>query len=271
VIVAQISDLHVRVRGKLAYQVVDTSSYLRAAVTHVNALDPPADLVLATGDLTDAGEPGEYRELREILGKLRAPLYVIPGNHDARDDLKAAFGADGYLSKGNHLSYVIEDYPLRIIALDSTAPGEEGGHIDEERAEWLDARLREDTRPTLIAMHHPPFLTGIQGMDVLGFVGLEQFGEVVSKHRHVERITCGHIHRPITIRVFGTVVTVAPSVAHQLTLDLRDRQPATFTLEPPGFLLHHYSAAGGLVTHVANIGDYPGPYPFREPSGTFLR
>ena len=269
-IVAQISDLHVRVRGKLAYQVVDTSSYLRAAVEHVNALDPPADVVLATGDLTDAGEPDEYRELREILGALRAPLYVVPGNHDARDGLRAAFGADGYLGEGDHLSYVIEDYPLRIIALDSTAPGEEGGHIDAERCEWLDARLREDTRPTMIAMHHPPFLTGIQGMDVLGFAGLERFGEVVAKHRHVERITCGHIHRPITTRVFGTVATVAPSVAHQLILDLRPGKPATFTLEPPGFLLHHYSS-GGLVTHVATIGDYPGPFPFRERSGSFLR
>jgi Icc protein len=270
VIVAQVSDLHVRADAKLAYGVVDTAGCLRAAVARLNELDPPADLVLATGDLTDAGEADEYANLRRLLEPLRAPLYVLPGNHDARDGLRAAFGSDGYLPAAGHLSYVIEGHPLRIIALDSTAPGEEGGHLDAERCAWLDARLREDGRPTLIAMHHPPFITGLEGMDRLGFAGLERFDEIVSGHRHVVRVTCGHIHRSIVTGACGTVVTVAPSAAHQLTLDLRPSQPATFTLEPPGFLLHRFDA-GALVTHVATLGEYEGPFPFRHPDGTFLR
>lgn len=270
-IVAQISDLHVRAPGKLAYRVVDTANYLRDAVARLNELDPPADLVLATGDLTDAGEPDEYAHLRELLEPLQAPLYALPGNHDARDALRATFGSDGYLPEHGHLSYVIEGYPLRIIALDSTQAGEEGGHLDAQRCEWLEARLAEDVRPTLIAMHHPPFLTGLAGMDALGFVGLQRFGEIVSRHQHVEGITCGHIHRSIVKRAFGTVATVAPSIAHQLTLDLRPAQAATtFTLEPAGFLLHHYGR-NGLITHVATLGNYDGPFAFREPDGSFLR
>lgn len=268
-IVAQISDLHIRMPGKLAYRKVDTSKYLRDAVVALNELDPSADLILATGDLTDAGDPVEYDYLRELLAPLRAPVYVVPGNHDAREQLRNAFGA-AYLPKAGHLSYVLDEHPLRIIALDSTAPGEEGGHIDEERARWLDERLAEDSRPTMIAMHHAPFTTGLWGMDKLGFFGLESFGAVVSRHRHVACITSGHIHRAIVANAYGTVVTVAPSVAHQLTLDLRPSQRASFSLEPPGFLLHRYDS-GALVTHVATIGKYEGPFPFREPSGEFLR
>jgi Icc protein len=264
VIVAQISDLHIRVSGKLAYRRVDTAKFLRASVAGLNRLDPPADLILATGDLTDAGDPAEYEYLRELLAPLRAPLYVVPGNHDSRDTLRNAFGAS-YLQGERHLSYVIDDYPLRIIALDSTAPGEEGGHIDDERASWLEARLAEDTRPTMVAMHHPPFTTGLWGMDRLGFFGLEAFGAVIARHGHVVRI-----HRAIVASAYGTIVTVAPSVAHQLTLDLRQAQRATFSLEPPGFLLHRFDS-GALVTHVATFGDYEGPFPFREPSGEFLR
>ncbi|MGH7662319.1 MAG: phosphodiesterase [Vulcanimicrobiaceae bacterium] len=268
-IVAQISDLHIRVPGKLAYRVVDTSDFLRRAVARLNVLEPAADIILATGDLTDAGDPAEYAHLRELLAPLRAPVYVVPGNHDHRDELRNGFGAS-YLPRAGHLSYVIEKSPLRIIALDSTAPGEEGGHIDDERARWLEERLAEDSRPTMIAMHHPPFTTGLWGMDRLGFVGLESFGAVVARHRHVVRITAGHIHRSIVANAFGTVVTVAPSVAHQLTLELRPEVRATFSLEPPGFLLHQFES-GALVTHVATFGDYEGPFPFREASGEFLR
>jgi 3',5'-cyclic AMP phosphodiesterase CpdA len=269
VIVAQISDLHIRVPGKLAYRVVDTSDFLRRAVTQLNELATPADLILVTGDLTDAGDAAEYAHLASLLAPLRAPVYVLPGNHDSRDELRNGFGA-AYLPAAGHLSYVIDEFPLRIVALDSTARGEEGGHIDDERARWLDERLAEDSRPTMIAMHHAPFTTGLWGMDRLGFFGLERFGAVVARHRHVARITCGHIHRSIVANAFGTVVTVAPSVAHQLTLDLRPQVRATFSLEPPGFLLHQFDS-GALVTHVAMLGDYEGPFPFREPSGEFLR
>lgn len=268
-IVAQISDLHIRVPGKLAYRRVDTAKYLREAVEHLNGLDPIPDLMLVTGDLTDAGDPDEYAYLRELFARLRAPFYLVPGNHDARDALRTAFSAS-YLPHAGHLSYVIDDYPLRIVALDSTALREEGGHIDDERARWLDERLSEDTRPTMIAMHHPPFTTGLWGMDKLGFFGLERFGAVVARHRHVVRITSGHMHRSIVANAFGTVVTVAPSVAHQLTLELRPERKTTFSLEPPGFLLHRYDA-GTLVTHVATFGHYEGPFPFRDPSGEFLR
>ena len=55
------------------------------------------------------------------------PVFVIPGNHDAREPLRAAFGGDGYLPADGFLQYAIEDYPLRLVALDTLIPGEGGG------------------------------------------------------------------------------------------------------------------------------------------------
>ena len=76
-------------------------------------------------------------------------------------------------------------------------------------------------------------------------------------------MVCGHHHRPITARWAGTIGSVAPSTAHQVTLDLlAPGEPATFSMEPPGFHLHLWTADVGLVTHSVAIGDFAGPYAF---------
>ena len=70
------------------------------------------------------------------------------------------------------------------------------------------------------------------------------------------------LHRHIHGQLAGVPITVAPSTAHQIALDLRPGERARFTLEPPGYLLHRWSLAEGLVTLGAVSGDWPGPYPF---------
>ena len=80
--------------------------------------------------------------------------------------------------------------------------------------------------------------------------------------RQVERILCGHLHRAIDRRFAGTVAGTAPSTAHQIRLDLRPEAPLSFIFEPPGYQLHLWRD-GGLVSHTAVFGDWPGPYPLR--------
>jgi hypothetical protein len=102
-------------------------------------------------------------------------------------------------------------------------------------------------------------------MDQYGLDGIERMAEVVKRHPQVERIVCGHLHRPIQVRWCGTVVMTAPSTAHQIALDLGPERPLAFTLEPPAVLLHLWREGLGLVTHTSFVGDY-GPHPFREPA-----
>jgi len=263
-LIAQITDLHIRPAGRLAYGRVDTATHLERAVAALLALDPLPDVVLATGDLVDGGEPEEYAHLHRLLAPIERPLFVVPGNHDARRPLFEAFGSAGYLpGDGRFLHYTVEDWPVRLIGLDTIIPGEPGGLLCAERLAWLEDRLAEQRgRPTLLFMHHPPIATGIGHMDTMGLADADRFAALIRRNPQVERIVCGHVHRSIQARFAGTLVTVAPSTAHQVSLTLQQAAPATFVMEPPGFHLHFWQPEAGLVTHTAFTGSFAGPYSF---------
>jgi Icc protein len=263
VIIAQITDLHVRPRGWLCNRVVETNAMVGRAIAAVAALNPAPDIVLATGDLVDSGMLDEYRVLREELGALTMPVYLIPGNHDRREGIREIFADAGYWPASEQLYYVIDDHPVRLIALDTTLPGKTEGEVGAEQLAWLAARLEEEpTKPTIVFMHHPPFPTGIGHMDSINCLDGAAVGAVIARHPQVERVLCGHHHRPIQIRWAGTIGSVAPSTAHQVTLDLREGAPSSFRLEPPAFHLHCWIPGAGIVTHQAYVGTFPGPFPF---------
>lgn len=136
--------------------------------------------------------------------------------------------------------------------------------IRAQRLDWLAQRLAEDARPTVIAMHHPPFATDIAHMDTIGLLeGAAELEAIVRRHPQVERVLCGHLHRPIQARFGGTLASTCPSPAHQVALDLRPEGPDCFVMEPPGYQLHAWRG-GRLVTHTVVLGDWAGPYRFRE-------
>ncbi len=258
-LIAQITDTHILEPGKLAFGLIDTGERLAACVARLNSLDPPPDVVVATGDLVDKGTKSEYRHLRKLLRPLKAPVFAIPGNHDARENLRAVFCGDGYLPVEGFLHYTVEDYPVRIVAADTVIEGEAGGIMDAPRLAWLEARLAEDrVRPTILLMHHPPFATGIVHMDGMGCAGANELARVIARNPQVERILCGHVHRAIQSHFAGTVAMIAPSTAFQVALDFDPAAPARWTDEPPAFALHYWRKEGGLASHVCYVAD-PGP------------
>ena len=265
-LIAQLTDTHIKPPGRLAYRRVNTETCLRRAVAHLAALQPRPDAVLLTGDLVDAGLPEEYDLLRSILADLPQPCYLIPGNHDDRGALAKAFADHAYLPRGaEFLNYVVDDHAVRLIGVDSTVPGEPGGELCAVRAAWLAARLDEaPDRPTIVFMHHPPFATGIEHMDAMRLRGADRLAAVVRNRPQVLRILCGHVHRSIQAPFAGTIASIAPSTAHQVALDLTPQGPSAFVLEPPGFQLHLYDPATGIVTHTAAVGPFEGPYPFHD-------
>jgi 3',5'-cyclic-AMP phosphodiesterase len=262
--IAQISDPHVRPRGVLYKNVVDSNAALAAAVRQVNALAPQPDVVLLTGDVVDEGHAAEYAMAREILAELQAPLLVIPGNHDERSAFRAAFQDHAYLPPAGPLNYVADSCgPMRIIAVDVTVPGLHHGDVDEVALAFLqDALAAAHDRPTVIMMHQPPFSCGVPYLDAYRCHGEDRLARLVSRYPAVERILCGHVHRAMQMRFAGTLLCTAPSTV--TTIALRPdaaAKPASF-LEPPGFLLHHWQAGAGMLTHNIAIGSFPGPFPF---------
>jgi 3',5'-cyclic AMP phosphodiesterase CpdA len=258
-ILAQISDLHVMRAEKRAYGVFDTTAYLARAVDRLNALSPRPDVVLITGDLVDAGSADEYARLAAGLARLEVPYRLIPGNHDARAALRAAFPSQPWEGVGDGFcQYVDDTWPVRIVALDSLAPGEVAGLLCATRLEWLDRVLaRDPARPTMVMIHHPPFDTGIDHMDRLPLRGVEGLAAVLARHDCVLRVVSGHAHRPMSATLGGRACTTCPSTAHHFALDLEPGMPARWTPEPPGFQLHRYLGGMRLVTHTTTIESFP--------------
>jgi 3',5'-cyclic AMP phosphodiesterase CpdA len=262
-IIAQISDLHVRPRGRRAYGDVDTNAMAARAVAAVAGLVPAPDCVVVTGDLTDCGLEEEYVVLDELLRELTAPVFVIPGNHDRRAALLRVLGPRHvYLPQdGSFLQYVIGDFPVRLVGVDTVVPGETHGDLCEARLRWLEATLRDGRhRPTLIMMHHPPFLTGVEAMDALRCRAGDPLAALVARHPEIERVICGHYHRPITVRWAGTVGFATPSTAHQVAFDLRPGEPTRFVMEPPQLAVHAWQPQLGMTTHLVPIGTFGKPF-----------
>ncbi len=263
----QLSDLHIREPGRLAYGRIDTAPYLREAVASIGRLPQRPDAVVITGDLTDFGRAAEYDHLRELLAPLAPlPIYLLPGNHDERQQLRASFPEHAWLGTEGFVQYSVPVGAMQLIALDTVVPGASEGSLCAERLDWLAAQLdAHRDRPVVIAMHHPPFRTLIGHMDEIGLLqGAEALEALVARHPNVERVICGHLHRSIQVRFGGSVALTVPSPAHQVCLDLAPDAPSAWTLEPPGYAVHALPAGGRLVSHLAASGRHEGPHPFHD-------
>jgi Icc protein len=263
-LIAQLSDTHVTHPGTKISGRVDTAGNLAAAVAHLCDLDPRPDAVVLTGDLTEHGDPAEYAHLRSLLAPLPMPMYAIPGNHDRRKAMHAAFPGASWLPRNDAdaIRYAFDLGPLRMLALDTLVEGRDCGALDAAQLQWLDAELgAAATRPVVVLLHHPPVASGIQAMDTMKLAEPERLGAVIRRHGNVERILCGHLHRAMHLRWQGTTLSVCPSTAEQIHLQLRPNAPLATIAEPPAFQLHWWSGTDGLITHVVQLGNFPGPHP----------
>jgi len=264
-LICQLTDLHIRPHGVPAYRVVETNMLAERALRAVAALRPRPDAVLLTGDLTECGLDEEYALLARLLRQhLDIPVYAIPGNHDRRENFRAQLGhLPGVAGDSDFVHYAIDEHPVRLVMLDTVVPGAGHGELCGERLAWLDRTLAAaPEKPTLVGMHHPPFLCGIGHMDAINLRNSADFVGIIAKHPQVRRIVCGHHHRAIMAQVAHTIASIAPSVAHQVELAFAPAAPSAFVMEPAAYQLHRWSAADGMVTHTAYVETAPGPYPF---------
>lgn len=214
---------------------------------------PTPDAVLVSGDLADHAADAEYEQLRELLAPLEAPLHVLPGNHDERLALRRHFGVPG--AGDEPVQYATDVGPLRLVVLDSTRVGEDPGELDASRLAWLGATLAAaPDAPTLLALHHPPLLTGIPAFDEIGLAAADRraLGGVVEGQPQVRRIVGGHVHRAISAELAGRSVLAAPSTYVQARLDFATEEIELSADDPPGFAVHAW-LDGELVSHVQPV------------------
>lgn len=264
-LICQLTDLHVRPKGVASNRVSETNMFTERACRVVAGFTPRPDVVIITGDLTECGLEAEYANFSAIVSRtLSMPVYVIPGNHDRRDNLRRVLAhMPGVTSDPDFVQYVVEDHPVRLVMLDTLVPGESHGTLTAAQLDWLDRTLAaQPSKPTLVGMHHPPFITGLPHMDEIGLLNHAEFRGVIARHRQVERIVCGHHHRPIVGQCSHAIVSISPSVAHQVELTFDSSDTGAFNFEPPAFQLHTWIGEDGFVSHTIYIDRYPGPFPF---------
>ena len=251
-LIAQITDIH------LGFDPDNPAEFNRKRLDQVLRLligmNPMPDLLLATGDLVDRGDGDSYRRLKNALSICPFPVWPCLGNHDQRDTFAEHFPEipmpDGFVQ------YEVDAGKLRFLVIDTLEEGRHGGAFCETRARWLSDRLAEQPkRDTVIVMHHPPVDVGIEWMATdpeEPWVTL--FSETIAGHSQVKGIICGHLHRPISVAWHGTTISICPSTAPQVALDLAPIDPerpdnrAMIIADPPAFALHKWNGRE-LVTH----------------------
>jgi 3',5'-cyclic AMP phosphodiesterase CpdA len=273
VLIAQISDLHIKQPRELAYGKVDTASVLVDCINELNRFTPRPDLVVISGDLADTPTAEEYRNLRHLLAPLQIPFAAIPGNHDDRAMIRAELPREA-IGAQEPMNLVRTVGELDILLLDSTVPGAAHGELDATTLAWLDAALGASaTRPALLFLHHPPFVTGIGHMDVQNLRNAEALAALLRKHKRTQLVAAGHVHRATMTQFAGIAATICPAPNHAVALDLEGRWPPALILEPPAFHLHVWfpdGEFGRVVTHWVPIGKFAGPYPFFGSDGKLL-
>ena len=246
---AQISDTHILSPDSDHQAVVSRAENLAACVADINRQAP--DFVIFTGDTVQHGAALEYALLRELLVPLQAPLYAVPGNRDENDAMREALVDDGNLpATGDFLHYTVESYPLRLIALDSTAHGERKGRFCRSRQDWLAETLDTDNdRATMLFIHHPPFDVGDHYIDGYRH-GAERAAltDIVASRKQVRALICGHVHWPIATTWAGVAARIMPSVA----VDLRKGVDDNFGLDPV-YMMHEMDMNGTIKSRQQRV------------------
>ncbi len=259
-LIAQMTDIHI---GFAPEERPEELNRTRFRATLGRLLDGPnrPDMLVLSGDLTDRGDLESFEKIAALVADCPFPVWPMVGNHDSREGLLHAFPQ--VRSDDGFVHYVREAEGLRAILLDTLEPGRHGGAFCAARAAWLTARLDEapDT-PTLIFMHHPPVVSGIEWMDPAPDEDwVRRFGDVVEGRRQIRAIHCGHLHRPLATTFRGILLHVTSSVAPLVAMDLRpidgDRPDARdlITTEPPTYALHRWDGTN-LVTHYERVSDW---------------
>lgn len=250
-IIAQISDTHIDLEHPFGE---DRMRNLKQCVDDINGLDPLPDAVVHTGDLTNTGKPAEYAAAKEILRELQPPLFPTAGNRDDRTAIRAAFPDYRYLDPNSHfVQYRVDDFPVRMIILDTLTEDTNKGDFCANRADSLSAALADDvSKPTAVFMHHPPFEV-VESKYPIQFESLEAMArmeQALVRQGNVVHAFCGHTHRATMGRIGELPVSSTPSVA----VDLRLGNYPDDSQSIPIYQVHRFDGMQGFVSELRPAG-----------------
>lgn len=264
--IVQLSDIHLRVDGRLSFHEANTMENFMLSIDYFESLEDQPDMYIITGDLADNGNVISYNVIKSMLDRIKKPVYIVPGNHDNREAFLSIF-EDMCPVKEDikpFICYSIDDYPVRIIGLETIDQGKHWGKLSEEAAEWLENKLKEEPeKPTMVFTHHPPFRTGLTKMDE-PFGNVEEFERILKTHPNLT-LCCGHLHHATVTNWNGIRSIICPPISMEMELDFSPEGGDAFFLANPGYILHTY-CDNNIVSYVQTIptkAPYSGPHAFK--------
>ncbi|MFC4277450.1 phosphodiesterase [Achromobacter aloeverae] len=242
VLLIHLSDAHLCADATLMLG-VDTEASLRAVIDQARREHGDADLLLATGDLSQDGSESAYRRFARIVGELGLPVRCLPGNHDAPTVLARALG---------HWTKPVSDVGAwRVIALDSTVAGSNAGHLDRHQLELLDtAAAGAGPRPVLVALHHNAVPMTPDWHDTMMLDNATELFRHLGRWRNIRVLLWGHVHQEFDRRRGNMRLLATPSTCFQFTIrDGRHRLDAS----APGYRWLKLYPDGSLATGVRRL------------------
>jgi len=236
-LLVQISDVHLTASGSLLPGVNPRDNLVRAlGLLDTTGIRP--DVFLLTGDLADDGESACYDDLAGLLAQAAsrsgASVIYVPGNHDERHTFRRHLlggsrdgdgdgggggddddGGGGGGSSDGPVNQTHWRDGLRIIALDSTIPGESHGALDDQTLGYLRTELATAAPDgTVLALHHPPIPSPIQPMAQIALREPERLRDAVAGS-DVRIVLCGHNHHQALGTLGPVPVWVCPAIAYR--------------------------------------------------------
>jgi len=199
-LIAHISDLH------CGHEFQPT--VFAQATQEINSLDP--DVVVVTGDLTDNGLLGQYREAKKRLDTIRCRnLVVTSGNHDYRSTgyllFKQAFKFRRTVTIGDTV----------IVVVGTARPERDEGEIGHRQVVWLQNTLsRHRRKRTVIMMHHHLVQVPDTGPDTIPIIDAGDVLRALIRSK-ADVVLGGHRHRPWMWNVQNLSIIHAGSVSSE--------------------------------------------------------
>lgn len=246
------TDIHLLAQGGTIIG-LDPVARFEQGLAHALDHHPDASRIVIAGDLAHTGHPDEYAQLRQSLSGCPVPVSLMLGNHDSRTPFLKTF-PDSPITEAGFVQHSVDLGTTRLILLDTLdedAPDLHSGYLCDHRLDWLEAELASAAaagQRAIVFTHHPPILTGFNGMDSIGLRNRAELIDRLARYNNVVQIVSGHIHRTISGSAAGIPVAMFKSPCHQMPMILSDDEHSLSVDEPGayGVLLLHED---GVIVH----------------------
>lgn len=249
------TDLHVNAPGVSDDMLFnDTTETLKRTLSEIKRMAERPAFIVASGDLTNHGEPEAYATVAGIFEEaaLDIPVLFALGNHDRREGFVVGF-SDLHQDASQPYDHDSVINGLHVIVLDSSVPDEIGGYWEAGQMDWLRARLADHADlPKLLVMHHAPMVAEEapeMEWESLSLAATNELRDAI-KGANIVGILSGHVHLDRVHHWHGIPVVIG--MGHHAATDAVALPDAFHMLDGTGFAICTLRPSGLTATFAAH-------------------